>query len=196
MFWPRLVTHAAAAKAASVAATDYFKNGNEADVPAFAAAETNVHSAVDHVRQLTLDNPTQQRLVSDLNSETNQAFAALRQYIDLHRKGMTSADAIQGVIKDVRTVSADLNKTYDAMTHEENNLLKARSDAQAVAARRAKTLELWGGIFALLLMGSALAIFWRESSGPLCARGIPARSLQCSARTACAGSHHGSRTRQ
>src|SRR5580704_11466710 len=156
--------YAAAAKAASVAATNYFKNGNEADVSAFAAAETNVHAAVDHVRQLTVDNPTQQRLTSDLTSQTNQAFAVLRQFMDLHRKGMSSADAIQGLTKDVRAVSVDLNKTYEAISHEENSLLKTRSDAQAVAARRAKTLELWGGIFALVLMGSALAIFWRESS--------------------------------
>jgi len=39
-----------------------------------------------------------------------------------------------------------------------------RSNTQAAASRKAKRLELWGGICAFLLMGSALLVFWQESS--------------------------------
>jgi signal transduction histidine kinase len=156
--------YAATAKAGGAAATDYYKTANEADIPAFEAAVTSIHAAIDRIRRLTLDNPTQQRLVSDLLSQTDRAFDLLRQSMELRRQGKSGAEALGTITKDVRAVSAGLNKTYEALLGEENNLLKSRSDAQAVASRRAKKLELWGGVIAFLLMGSALAVFWRESS--------------------------------
>jgi signal transduction histidine kinase len=156
--------YAAAAKTGGAAATDYYKTANDADIPTFAAAVTSVHAALDHLQQLTADNPTQQRNVADLRSQSDQAFDLIRQSMDLRRQGKTGAEALAAIATQVRPVSLSLNKTYAAMLDEENSLLKSRSDAQAVASRSAKRLELWGGIVAFLLMGGALAIFWRESS--------------------------------
>jgi signal transduction histidine kinase len=156
--------YAAAAKAGGAAANDYYKTGNDADVPAFAAAVTSVHAALDHIQQLTADNSTQQRLVSDLRSQSDQAFELIRQSMDLRRQGKSGAESLASITAKARPVSLDLNKTYTAMLAEEDRLLKSRSNAQAVASRSAKDLELWGGIVAFLLMGGALAVFWRESS--------------------------------
>jgi signal transduction histidine kinase len=156
--------YAAAAKVAGTAATDYYKTANEADAEAFTSATTSIHAAIDHVRQLTVDNPTQQRLVADLGTQSDRAFDLLRQAMDQRRQGKTGPDAIAEITKNVRPVSLDLNKTYTALLDEENNLLKSRSDAQAAASRSAKRLELWGGIIAFLMMGAALSVFWRESS--------------------------------
>ncbi len=58
----------------------------------------------------------------------------------------------------------ELNRTYEALVKAEDNLLNTRSSAQATASRRAIRLELWGGVFAFLLMMSVLVVFWRESS--------------------------------
>ena len=84
--------------------------------------------------------------------------------MDLRHQGKTGAEAVAEIATQIRPVSLSLNKTYTAMLDEENNLLKYRSDAQAVASRSAKRLELWGGIVAFVLMGGGLANFWRESS--------------------------------
>jgi signal transduction histidine kinase len=156
--------YAAAAKAAGSAATDYYKTGNESDVTTLTTAETGVHAAIEHVRQMTQDNATQQHLLSDLNSQTDRAFILLRQIIDLHRQGKTGTAGLEPITPGLKAISTDLNKTYEAMLGEENNLLKIRSNAQAAASRKAKDLELWGGVFAFLLMCGALAVFWRESS--------------------------------
>lgn len=156
--------YASAAKVAGAAATDYYKTANEADVPVFANAVASIHSAIDHVRQLTADNPTQQRFAADMRAQTDHAFELLRQSMDLRREGKSGAEALAAITPEVREVSLELNKTYTAMLDEENNILKSRSDAQAIASRRAKRLELWGGIVAFILMGAALAVFWRESS--------------------------------
>ena len=156
--------YASVAKSAGAAATDFYKTGNESDVAKFATAEPAIHAAINHVRQLTQDNATQQRLVTDLNSQTDRAFVLLAQIFDLHREGKSGTAGLEGIAPSLRTVTADLNKTYEAMLAEENNLLKVRSNAQAAASRKAKRLELWGGISAFLLMGAALLVFWRESS--------------------------------
>jgi signal transduction histidine kinase len=168
--------YSSAAKVAGAAATDYYKTANEADVPAFANAVASIHGAIDHIGQLTVDNSTQQRLVADMRSETERAFELLRQSMDLRREGKSGTEALAGITPEIRTVSLNLNKTYQAMLGEEDNLLKSRSDAQATASRRAKKLELWGGIVAFILMGGALAIFWRESSVRLRAEDLLART--------------------
>jgi signal transduction histidine kinase len=156
--------YAAGAKAGSAALMDYFKTANEADIPAFESAATSIHAAIDHLRQLTVDNPIQQRLVSDLQSQTNEGFVLLRQAMDERRKGKTGPEVLAAIATEVRPISLNLNKTYVAMLAEEDNLLKSRSDAQAAASKSAKRLELWGGIIAFLMMGAALSVFWRESS--------------------------------
>jgi signal transduction histidine kinase len=156
--------YAAAAKTAGAAATDYYKTANEADISTFNTGIASVHTTLDHLQQLTSDNPTQLKNVSDLKSQSDQVFDLIRQSMDLRRQGKSGADALAAISTQVRPVSLGLNKTYAAMLDEENSLLKSRSDAQAVASRSAKRLELWGGIVAFVLMGGALAIFWRESS--------------------------------
>ena len=156
--------YTAGAKAASTAITDYYKTANEADIPALANAVATVHGAIDHIHQLTGDNPTQQQLADSLRAQTDRAFALIRQSMDLRREGKTGAEALAAITPEVRQVSLDLNRTYTAMLAEEDRLLKSRSDAQAIASRRAKKLELWGGVVAFVLMGAALALFWRESS--------------------------------
>jgi signal transduction histidine kinase len=156
--------YAAGAKAASTAATDYYKTANESDIPAFTAAVANIHAAIEHIRQLVADNLTQQRLVADLRSQSDGALDLIRQAMDERRRGKAGPDVIAELTPKVRPVSIDLNKTYAALLDEENNLLKSRSDAQAAASKSAKRLELWGGIIAFLMMGAALSVFWRESS--------------------------------
>jgi signal transduction histidine kinase len=168
--------YATAAKAAGNSAMDFYKTGNEADVATFSASEPSVHAAINHVRQLTQDNPTQQIHTSDLNSQTDRAFILLHKVFDLRREGKTGATGLDSIAPELRAVTAELNKTYDSMLAEENNLLKSRSNEQALASRRAERLELWGGIFALLLMGAALTVFWRESSVRLRAENLLAQT--------------------
>jgi len=159
-----IADYAAATKSASNAVTDYYTNGTESDVATFAVAEANIHVTIDRLQRITADNPTQHRLVENLNSQMDQAIVFLHQVIDLHRQGKKGPDALAGLSKALKPVSLALNKTYESMVGAENDLLKARSNAQAVASRQAVRLELWGGILAFLLMMSVLAVFLRESS--------------------------------
>jgi signal transduction histidine kinase len=168
--------YATGAKAASAATADYYKTANDADISTFAVAITSIHAAIAHLQQLTADNPTQLSRVAELRSQSDQAFDLIHQSMDLRHQGKTGPEAVAAIATQIRPVSLSLNKTYTAMLDEENNLLKSRSDAQAVASRSAKRLELWGGIVAFVLMGGALAIFWRESSVRLRAEHLLAKT--------------------
>jgi signal transduction histidine kinase len=156
-----------ALKSASNAASDYYTNGNESDVPAYAAAATAIHTALEHIRQITVDNPTQTELVTQLSTTTDQALVMLSQVMDLHRQGKKGTEPLADLTKSSKGMTASLNKTWAALSAEENNLLKERSAEQAAASRKALRLELWGGLLAGLLMLSALILFLRESSGRL-----------------------------
>jgi signal transduction histidine kinase len=156
--------YGAATKSASNAVTDYYTKGNESDVPAFAAAESTIHTSIARLQALTVDNSSQHALTENLNSQMNSALVVLHQVMDLHRQGKTGESGLGEVTKVIRPVSVNLNRTYDAMIKAEGDLLKARSNAQAIASRRALRLEFWGGVLALLLMMAVLAVFWRESS--------------------------------
>jgi signal transduction histidine kinase len=156
--------YAAATKSASNAVTDYYTNGTESDVSVFAAAEASIHLNIDRLRKLTEDNASQHHLAENLNTQMGQGLVFLRQIMELHRQGKKGPADLVEITKAIKPVSLALNTTYESMMNAENDLLKTRSNAQAVAARRAIRLELWGGVFAFLLMMSVLAVFLRESS--------------------------------
>jgi signal transduction histidine kinase len=153
-----------ATRSASKAVTDYYANGVESNVEALASSETSIHEAISRLLSLTVDNPPQHRLAENLNSQIDRALVFLHQVIELHRRGVKGPEGMAGITTAIRPISLELNKTSTAITSAESDLLKARSNSQAVASRRALRLELWGGVFALLLMSSVLAVFLRESS--------------------------------
>jgi signal transduction histidine kinase len=153
-----------ATRSASKAVTDYYTNGLQSDFEAFSSSEANIHSAIDRLQSLTADNPSQHQLAVNLNSQMDRALVFLHQVIELHRQGVKGTDGLAGINTAIKPVSLELNKSITAIASAESDLLKSRSNAQAVASRRALRLELWGGVFALLLMLSVLAVFLRESS--------------------------------
>jgi signal transduction histidine kinase len=167
--------YGAVLKNASNAATDYYTNGTESDVQTYAAAVASTRAALNRLRVVTGDNPVQQHLVGDLAVSTDQAVDLLNKVMDLHRQGMKGPKPLEALTKDSKSTTLALNKTWTAMTADENNLLKERSNQQADASRNALRLELWGGLLAGLLMLAALALFLRESFARLGAQDQLAR---------------------
>ena len=154
-------------KNTSNAATDFYTNGNESDVHMFDVASQATVGIVNRLREMTADDPAQQHLVADLSVTTNQAMNLLRQVMDLHRQGLSGTKPLEGLTNTSRGVTTSLNKIWAAMGTEENNRLKDLSSQQAAASRKALRLELWGGVFAGLLMLAMLALFLRESAARL-----------------------------
>jgi len=156
--------YATATKTASKSVTDFYTNGNESNVETFTAAESNIRLAINRLKILTVNDSQQHQLADNLDSEMNQGVAFLHRIIQLRRQGVTGTEGLKGISEAIKPVSLALNKTYADLMNNESELLKSQSSKQAIASRRALRLELWGGVFALLLMLSVLMVFLRESS--------------------------------
>src|SRR5580704_4532497 len=154
-------------KSASTSAMNFYTSGTESEVHNFEVAAQSTQAAVAHLREMTSDDPAQQQLAGDLFISNNQALDLLRQVMDMHRQGVSGTKPLEDLTKSSRGMTANLNKTYAAMSTEENNRLKDLSSQQAAASRKALRLELWGGVFAGLLMMAMLALFMRESAARL-----------------------------
>jgi len=159
-----IADYATATKNASKSVTDYYANGTESDLETFATAEANIRLTISRLKILTVNDPPQHQRADDLDSQMNQAVVFLRQIIKLHREGVKGPEGVKGVSEAIKPVSVALNKTYTDLMNSESELLKSQSNTQATASRRALRLELWGGVFASLLMLSVLTVFLRESS--------------------------------
>jgi len=158
-----LTDYGNAVKNASNIAMDYYNNGTESDVQAFPPAANATRAAIGKIRDITADDPSQQKFVSDLARANEQAIDLLNNVMELHRKGFKGTKPLQDLTKAGRGMSLNLNKTYLAMSAEENNLMKARTRETEAASLKALRLELWGGIAAGLLMLVAIVLFLRES---------------------------------
>ena len=76
-------------KCAAHAAVNFYTDGNEQQVAAFAAARTQAHNALDHARALTPDNLTQQNNLDTLMPLSDQGLDLLAQLFMLRREGKT-----------------------------------------------------------------------------------------------------------
>jgi signal transduction histidine kinase len=153
-----------ATRSATKAVTDYYANGIESDVQTFSSSEKSIHAASARLQSVTLDSSSQHQLAVGLNSQMDQALVFLHQVVELHRQGVKGTEGLAGINTAIKPLSLQLNKSITDITSAESERLKAESNSQAIASRRALRLELWGGVFALLLMLSVLMVFLRESS--------------------------------
>lgn len=132
-----------ATRTATKNVTDYYTNGIESEVEAFSSSEKNIHAVSARLQSLTLDNPSQHQSAVNLNSQMDQALVWLHQVIELHRQGVKGTEGLAGINTGIRPVSQQLNKSIADITTHESELLKSRSNMQAIASRGALRLELW-----------------------------------------------------
>jgi len=153
-----------AMKSGQLSAVEYYTNGSESQTQVFDASRAAAHRALGRVRSLTSDNTTQQHNLDTLIPLGEQGFDLLGRVIALHREGKSGPDALKSVTEDARKISPPLAGALAAMIKEENRLLELRSAEAALAARRARLLQLNGGIFATALVLVVFVLFLRENS--------------------------------
>lgn len=166
--WSALATHtqedlralddySAAVKAAQVASVGYYTNGADSQIPAFGVAKSQAYAALEHVKTLTASDGDQQKNLATLAPLTDQAFDLLQEVIDLRKAGKTGTDAMKPVNDKAKRISPPLAKTLAAITTRENHLLETQTETAGVETRKARRLQVAGGI---LLAGIVLTLFF------------------------------------
>ncbi|HUK30672.1 MAG TPA: ATP-binding protein [Candidatus Acidoferrum sp.] len=153
-----------AIKSAQLVAVSYYTNGGNPPMQAFASAAAEAHAALIRARDMTVDNPVQQKNLTALIPLGDQGIELLRRVIQLKQEGQTGADGLKSVNEDSKKISPPLAKTLTAMITEENQLLEVRTREAAQASRRARLIEIFGGTFAMALLIVMCVSFLRENS--------------------------------
>ena len=135
----------------------YLITGENRNQEPYVAALPQIQKKLDHVRQLTSDNPRQQDRLDDLEPLVQAKLDELQKTIDLRATvGFDAALAL--VLTDAgKQVMDDLGGVIGEMEQEEADLLVVRAGATDSAAKSTRMVVLFGSVIAILVLG---AIAW------------------------------------
>ncbi|MDB6094889.1 MAG: methyl-accepting chemotaxis sensory transducer [Verrucomicrobia bacterium] len=148
----------------------YVITGDEKYLAPFRAAQSAIDGEIKALRDLTKDNPNQQRrldLLEPLASGRDGKFNELQESIDTRRdKGFEAALQIVRTDRG-RTIMDEIRKIVKEMEDEENGLLKIRiAEAQASSSNAQLTIVV-GTLAAFVLLVVAGFIITRNIAYPL-----------------------------
>ena len=142
----------------------YVITGDEAYLEPYHTGSAGVLNVIKDLRQLTADNPNQQKRIDAVEPLINAKLAELKQTIDLRRAGN-----VDETVKIVRSGEGkrfmdDLRRILDDMENEEHTLLKQRAEEGDAAAAGAKSVIVFGTLLCLLCVTAAGILITRSLS--------------------------------
>lgn len=151
--------------------------GDESFLEPYQSATGNMHTVVKELRELTSDNPNQQKRIDEAEPLIAAKLAELKQTIDLRRKG--NVEETNKIIRngEGKKIMDNLRVVLAQMDREERDLLKQRADEVESASSGAKATILYGTMFCLLFVVTAGFFITRSLSTQI---GAAVRHVQSS----------------
>ncbi len=147
---------------AETGARRYVITGKESYLEPYDAAISNTNEHIQHLREMTADNPHQQRRLDTLGHLIANRFAAFQKAIKLRRdKGFSDANQLTLTGKGKKPKDA-IRDCMRLMQNEEQELMKQRVEAAEVNARNIAYLITCGSFVGLGLLVLASFITHRE----------------------------------
>jgi methyl-accepting chemotaxis protein len=142
----------------------YVITGDEAYLEPYHTGSAGVLNVIKDLRQLTADNPNQQKRIDAAEPLINAKLTELKQTIDLRRAG--NVDETVKIIRsgEGKRFMDDLRRILDEMENEERTLLKQRAEEGAAAAAGAKSVIVFGTLLCLLCVTAAGILITRSLS--------------------------------
>jgi len=131
---------------------DYILTGEPSFLATHQAALGRLRDDLQILRDLTADNPVQQRSLDRMDSLAAARLAELRQVNSVDSMG---ADSMKPSVAQIRALLGDMGA-------EEQRLLVQRSDAARASSRKVKLLIVAGNVLALLILCWAGLAIYRE----------------------------------
>ncbi|HUZ07852.1 MAG TPA: CHASE3 domain-containing protein, partial [Candidatus Paceibacterota bacterium] len=137
-------------------------SGDEAFLQPYQAGVVKVQKSFAAAKQLTQDNPNQQRRLALLEPMIQKKIAVTSEAIKLRRSGDT-AGAIQFIAAgEGRQTMDEIRKMIDEMEDAEGQLLLQRTAKAQALARTTIAIVAFGGLLALVLVGLSSVIVRRD----------------------------------
>lgn len=157
----RLADLSAAIIATESAERGYIITGNDGFLDSYRGNLGTIKAAADEVRQLTQDNPRQQRRLADLQPLISQRLTDLGAAIDIRR-----AQGLDPAIKQVQgngslAAMARIQGLITEADQEEGDLLRVRTEDANAASHSTTAIIRWGGgggIVAVILIGWLITV--------------------------------------
>lgn len=145
----------------------YVITGDEAYLEPYQAVVNSIPNVVKELRQLTADNPNQQKRIDEVEPLIAAKLAELKQTIDLHRKG--NLEEATKVVRggEGKKIMDDLRRILDQMDNEERELLKQRAEEVEATASSAQSTIVFGTLLCLLVVTVAGSLITRSLSGKI-----------------------------
>jgi PAS domain S-box-containing protein len=137
---------------------DYLLTGQEQYIQPYREAVAAERVALEKLRALTTDNPSQQRQLADANRLAEARFTRLERGIDIRReKGLDAALVLVGPGAGARLMD-DFGATLEAVEAEEHRLLTSRANtaAEQTAHTRAALAGGTAVLVALLILAGLI----------------------------------------
>ncbi|MBI3529214.1 MAG: CHASE3 domain-containing protein [Betaproteobacteria bacterium] len=138
--------------------------GDEGFLEPYLNGRDAVPKLLKDLRELTADNPDQQRRIDQVESLTAAKFAELKRTIELRRNA-----SLEQAVKIVsggegKKIMDDLRQVFEQMDRNERELLKKRATDAEGTANNARSTILFGTLLCLLFVSGA-GIFLTRSLG-------------------------------
>jgi PAS domain S-box-containing protein len=142
----------------------YLLTGDDAYLDTYRASIKNLDQVTGHLKDLTSDNPNQQKRIQALEPLIEQKLAELQRTIDLRRQGAV-ASANQVVLQGSGKQWMDQIRSQVAeMADEENDLLGIRTQETHESIVRSTTAITVGSLASILLLVFCFGLLSRELS--------------------------------
>ena len=131
--------------------------GEEYYMGPFASGTEQIYESIDHVAQLTVDNPRQQENLPTLTRLVHDKLMELNETIQLRRNdGFDAAQAV--VLTDVGIQTADeIRAVIGEMIAEEERLLTNRTNS-TISSSRLVNIVIIGGFAVAVVMATVIAV--------------------------------------
>src|SRR5882757_3237366 len=141
--------------------------GDETFLEPYRTSVASIDKVVKGLRQLTVDNPNQQKRIEEAESLIAEKLAELKRTIEMRRKGTFEETAKIVRSGEGKKFMDDIRRLTDQMDQEERELLKLRAEEVEAAASAARSTIIYGTLTCLLLITAAGFFITRSLAGQI-----------------------------
>jgi PAS domain S-box-containing protein len=147
---------------AETAQRAYLLTGDERFFLDSSNAQSHINGWIENLRQLTSDNPDQQKRLDGLQTLITQRLAVLNDRMELRREEGLQAAADAVATREGADLSQQISQRIDEMRANENELLQTRQQTQRSDATIAVGFVVSGGLLASVLGSIAFSMTRRD----------------------------------
>jgi len=144
------------ASAAESAMRGYLLSGNAEFQQSYEGAAGKIEQELSDLRELTRDNPVQQKNLASLEPLVRERLQFMHSRIELRRDKGLAAVQTAGPNPSGRALQQSIRQTVAAMQDEEQTLLRQREQRAARSSETSRATIAIGGVVALVLLVAAL----------------------------------------